>query len=444
MTARPMRPLTWLGIVRLGLVQTALGAIVVLTTSTINRIMVVELGLAAMVPGALVVLYQAVQLLRPRWGYGADRARARTPWIIGGMGVLALGGVGAAAGVALMEAEPALGLALATLAFTAIGLGLGASATNLLTLLSIRTAPERKPAAASIVWIMMIAGLAVTGVAAGAMLDPYSPGRLVAVAAGVSAAAFAVTCLAVWGMEPRGGDRAAPGPAPSGAFLDALRDVWRDRPARNFTVFVFAAMVAYNTQDLILEPFAGHVFGMTPGESTALAGGQHGGALLGMILVALLGTGVGGPIFGSMRLWAVAGCIGSAAALAALALGPVAHGAAWPIEANVMALGFANGTFAVAAIGSMMGLASAGGEGRAGTRMGVFGAAQSTGFAVGGFLGTAAVDAMRAVTPRLEIAYGTVFLAEAAVFLVAALLAIRAIGRIAPRPAPAPLAVPGE
>ncbi|MEM8699780.1 MAG: MFS transporter, partial [Pseudomonadota bacterium] len=48
----PMQPLSWLGIVRLGLVQTALGAIVVLTTSTINRIMVVELGLAAMIPGA--------------------------------------------------------------------------------------------------------------------------------------------------------------------------------------------------------------------------------------------------------------------------------------------------------------------------------------------------------------------------------------------------------
>ena len=52
MTASP-QPLSWLGIVRLGLVQTALGAIVVLTTSTLNRIMVVELALPAMIPGRL-------------------------------------------------------------------------------------------------------------------------------------------------------------------------------------------------------------------------------------------------------------------------------------------------------------------------------------------------------------------------------------------------------
>jgi len=61
----PADPLGWLGIFRLGLVQTALGAIVVLTTSTINRVMVVELAMPAMLPGALVGLHYAVQLLRP-------------------------------------------------------------------------------------------------------------------------------------------------------------------------------------------------------------------------------------------------------------------------------------------------------------------------------------------------------------------------------------------
>ena len=44
----------WLGIIRLGLVQTSLGAIVILMTSTLNRVMVVELGLAAAIPGLLV------------------------------------------------------------------------------------------------------------------------------------------------------------------------------------------------------------------------------------------------------------------------------------------------------------------------------------------------------------------------------------------------------
>jgi MFS transporter, BCD family, chlorophyll transporter len=82
-------PLNWFGIVRLGLVQTALGAIVVLTTSTLNRVMVVELALPAMLPGALVALHYAVQILRPRMGYGSDVGNRRTPWIVGGMAILA-------------------------------------------------------------------------------------------------------------------------------------------------------------------------------------------------------------------------------------------------------------------------------------------------------------------------------------------------------------------
>ncbi len=86
----------WGTILRLGLVQTALGAIVVLITSTLNRVMVVELALPAALPGGLVALHYAVQMLRPRWGYGSDLGRRRTPWIVGGMALLALGGAGAA------------------------------------------------------------------------------------------------------------------------------------------------------------------------------------------------------------------------------------------------------------------------------------------------------------------------------------------------------------
>ena len=66
------RPLGWLGIVRLGLVQTGLGAVVVLTTSTFNRVMVVELALPAILPGALVAIHYAVQVFGPAWGYGSD------------------------------------------------------------------------------------------------------------------------------------------------------------------------------------------------------------------------------------------------------------------------------------------------------------------------------------------------------------------------------------
>ena len=85
--------LSWLSILRLGLVQMCLGAIVVLMTSTLNRLMVVELALPALLPGFLVALHYGVQLTRPNWGFRSDRGGRRSTWIIGGMVILACGGL---------------------------------------------------------------------------------------------------------------------------------------------------------------------------------------------------------------------------------------------------------------------------------------------------------------------------------------------------------------
>jgi BCD family chlorophyll transporter-like MFS transporter len=428
MAATAPQPLGWLGIVRLGLVQTALGAIVILTTSTLNRVMVVELMLPAMVPGILVGIHYAVQLSRPRWGYGSDMGGRRTPWIIGGMAVLALGGVSAALSVALMGSNTVLGLIAATLSFIAIGVGVGASGTSLLTLLAVRVVPERRAPAATIVWVMMIVGFILTAAIAGGQLDPFSMTRLVVVTSVVSALAFALTLVAVAGLE--GAPQSQPVAESSVAeeakppFRQVIAEVWAEPKARNFSIFVFASMLAYSTQDLILEPFAGAVYGYTPGASTQLAGTQHGGVLLGMIVVALAGMGFKGRRFGSLQAWTVGGCVASGLALFALAVSS-RFAEVWPLQANVFALGFANGAFAVAAIGSMMSLASEGGKNREGVRMGLWGAAQAIAFGLGGLVGTMGIDITRALTGSVTFSYTTVFTLEGIVFLISALLAAR-------------------
>jgi BCD family chlorophyll transporter-like MFS transporter len=92
---------------------------------------------------------------------------------------------------------------------------------------------------------------------------------------------------------------------------------------------------------------------------------------------------------------------------------------------TVFVLGFANGVFAVSAIGSMMGLAGAGKGSRAGVRMGVWGAAQAGAFAIGGFVGAVGVGALRAILHQTVPAFLIVFALEAVVFLISALLAAR-------------------
>ncbi len=410
--------LSWVSIFRLGLVQMCLGAVIVLTTSTLNRLMVVELALPALLPGFLVALHYGIQITRPNWGYRSDTSGNRTRWIIGGMTILSAGAFLAALSIPVLEARFALGLTLSILAYAMIGLGAGASGTSLLALLATATAPRRRAAAATITWLMMILGIAVTAGTVGANLDPYSHALLMRIVGIVTMGAVILTALAIWRVETGLDAQPEPDKMP---FMDGLREIWAEPKARMFTLFVFLSMTAYFMQELILEPYAGLVFAFTPGQSTSLSGAQHGGVFLGMLIVGIAATGLR---LGSLRSWVVAGCLGSAVSLAALTfLGQIGPGA--PLVPAVVALGFFNGMFAVAAIGSMMALAGEGRHAREGTRMGLWGAAQAIAAGFGGLLGAASVDALRALLGDDAAAFGSVFLAEATLFLAAAFMAAR-------------------
>ncbi len=424
------QPLSWPGIARLGLVQSALGAVVMLASSLLNRIMVVEYATAAALPAGLVAFHYAVQLSRPKWGHGSDSGWRRTPWIIGGMAVLGGGGLLATFATTLLAAQFGLAVVLLVLAYALIGGGVGAAGTSLLALLASRTAESRRPAAASLTWIMMIAGIVAAAGTASKLLDPFSPERLLAVATGVVLAAQLVTMFAVWGVEGAPVKEQARASAP---FGEALRGIWDDRLTRLFSIFVFFSMLAYSMQDLILEPFAGLVFGLTPGQSTGLSGQQNAGVLAGMILVGAGGHAFGGRMGLKLKPWIIGGCLLSALALAGLAQAAVA-GPGWPLTINVVALGFANGMFAVAAIGAMLQLAGRGGAGHEGIRMGLWGAAQAAAFGLGGLLGAVAVDAGRRLIGNDGAAFQLVFCGEAVMFVVAAIIAMRLNENMAGRP----------
>jgi BCD family chlorophyll transporter-like MFS transporter len=412
----------------------SLGAVVVLTTSTFNRLMVVEFALPAVLPGALVGLHYGIQLSRPRWGFRSDKGGNRTAWIIGGMAVLALCGLLAAYAVTLFATSYALALGLSIIAYAGIGMGVGASGTSLLALLATTTAPHRRAAAATITWLMMIFGIALTAGIAGSFLDPYSPARMMTVVTVVVSLAMLLTVVATGHIERGLIVAAQEPPTPS---MEGLREIWAEPRARNFTIFVFLSMNAYFMQELILEPYAGLVFNFTPGQSTQLSGVQNGGVFLGMLTVGLMATGLK---LGSMRAWVTAGCLGSAAILVLIALNGTDASFA-PLTPLVTALGFFNGMFAVAAIGSMMTLASDGRARREGTRMGLWGAAQAIAAGFGGLTGAAAVDILRTTLPD-GAAFGAVFTFEACLFVAAAVMALRILDRTT---APAsPALVPGE
>jgi BCD family chlorophyll transporter-like MFS transporter len=165
--------------------------------------------------------------------------------------------------------------------------------------------------------------------------------------------------------------------------------------------------------------------------------------LVGMLAAAFAGRRWRGRPFGSLRAWTTGGCMLSALALGGLAAAALV-GPAWPFKVNVWLSGAANGAFSIAAIGSMMRLATQGQPGREGVRMGLWGAAQAVAFAVGGVVGTGAVDLARALIAAPAPAYAAVFAFEALLFIVSARLAggvereapatVRASPRASPRP----------
>ena len=386
-----------------------------------------------MLPGALVALHHLVQMMRPRLGYGSDRGGRRTPWIIGGMVVLALGGLLAAVGTALMSTSTVWGIALATVAFTLIGIGVASAGTSLLALVASQVEAHRRAPAATIMWMMMIFGFALTAGVTGQFLDPYTPARLVEVTAVVSVLALALSVVAIRGLERRGTPVVAAAASPTRtpqSFRKVLSEVWQEPQARTFTLFVLFSMLAYSAQDLILEPFAGLVFGYTPGQSTALSGMQNGATLCGMILVAVAaGTRRGRQVL-SLRSWTMLGCLGSAVSLTSLALS-AGSGVEGMLRASVLALGFTNGVFAISAVASMMELAHVGREKREGVRIGLWGAAQSVAYAVGGFAGAAGLDVARRFLSEASTAFQSVFIVEAALFVIAAGFALR-VGTTSP------------
>ncbi len=420
---------SWLSIIRLGLVQMALGSIIAIAASTFNRVMVVELSLLQVVPGLLLALHYFVQITRPNWGFLSDRGGNRTFWIMTGIGLLGIGSILACFGIKYFPSNYYIGSIISIIAYCLIGLGVGASGTSLLALIATNTRDNRKAAAATITWIMMIFGAAITAIIVGKIIDPYSITKLIKIVTFLSIFWFMVSGIALYKMENKGPSKInieIAATQTKDSFLTGLKQVLSEKNTRWFTIFVFLSMTAYFMQEPILEPYAGIVFQFTVGESTQLTGYHQGGILLGMLLVGIL---VSGLKFGSLRFWVLFGCAGSGLTLILIALLGQTMAGKHGLMISIALLGFFNGNFAVGAIGSMMQLAGIGRENRVGTRMGLWGAGQAIAAGNAMIFSTLFVDILQKITKNAASSYGIIFIIEGILFLAAAMLATKLIAR---------------
>ena len=429
--------MNWFSILRLGLVQLCIGSSVVIPLSTLNRLMKVELALPATIAGFLIALHYAVQLTRVNWGYLSDKTQNRSQWIIFGMLILGIGGVLASVSIPLIESNFAYGIMLALFSYTLIGFGVGAAGTPLLALLASYSSKSQKGFAASITFLMMILGLAITGITAGIILDPYSHQKLMKITASLAIITNILSYLSLKNLEKsllNNADARIPNSIRYDVpFLTGIKKIWMEREARLFTIFIFISMGAFSMQDPILEPFAGEVFGFAVGESTKLDGLHKVGTLIGIILIILCLSKfrIGFRSFsifknerlGSEKFWLITGCLFSALSLFIISLLGLTYRDPGILNSVVFFFGISNGVFTAGILGTMLHLASRGsGDNNTGTRMGIWGAAQAYATMIAVFFSTVLVDILGLMMNSLPSVYGIVFLTAASFFIAAAFL----------------------
>lgn len=288
--ASPDLPLSRL--LRLSLFQVSVGMALVLLVGTLNRVMIVELGVPASVVAVMLALPLIFAPLRAVIGFRSDNHRCalgwrRVPFIwkgtlmqFGGFAIMPFA-VLVLAGQAESATAPAwIGYSSAALAFLLVGAGVHMVQTVGLALATDLTPPESHPKVVGLMYVMLLVGMIVSALVFGAVLSDFSPGRLVQVIQGAAVLTVFLNIAAMWKQERRHSREATPPEAdPTFAQSWALFCAGDGAVRRLFVVGI--GTMAFCMSDVLLEPFGGQVLNLSVSATTRLTALLAMGGLAG-------------------------------------------------------------------------------------------------------------------------------------------------------------------
>ncbi len=413
-------------LLRLALFQVTVGMVAVLTVGTLNRVMIVELGVWSWLVALMVALPLLVAPLRALIGLRSDLHRSflgwrRVPFIWTGT-LLQFGGLAIMPfALVLLSGDTTLqvwaGRVSACLAFLLVGAGAQTVQTAGLALATDLAPAAARPRVVALMYVMLLVGMVGAGVIYGQLLAEYSHTRLVAVVQGSAVVTVFLNVLALWKQEARDPQRAAA--ARQGAAPTEFRKHWAALAdagrTRRFLLAVGLGTLAFNMQDVILEPYGGEILKLPVGATTLLTGLMAVGALLACALAARLLARGHDPY--RLAAWGlVVGLGGFAAVIFAAPLQ-----APNLFRAGATLIGLGGGLFAVGTLTAAMGLDN--GTGLHGLVIGAWGAVQATCAGVAMAFGGALRDAVGLLAGRGSLGealqdpvtgYGVVYLVELA------------------------------
>jgi BCD family chlorophyll transporter-like MFS transporter len=398
--ATPDLPLPRL--LRLSLFQVSVGMALALLVGTLNRVMIVELHVPATLVAVMVALPVLYAPFRALVGYRSDTHRSalgwrRVPFIwmgtliqFGGLAVmpfalLVLSGGGNA------SAWPAwVGQAGAALAFLAVGAGLHTTQTAGLALATDLAPVESQPRVVGLMYVTLLFGTIVSALAFGAFLADFSPGRLVQVTQACAVVTMVLNTFAMWKQETRNPCRLRQSRADP-TFGEAWTTYIRGDGARRRLIAIGIGTMAFAMQDVLLEPYGGHVLGMNVGATTWLTAALAGGGLLGFSLASSVLSRGADP-----ARMANAGALIGLPAFAAVLLAAATQSVAL-FACGVMLIGFGGGVFGHGTLTLTMNRAP---KEQTGLALGAWGAVQATAAGIAVALGGIIRDAASALAAR--------------------------------------------
>lgn len=403
--------------------QFTAGALSVLFLGVLNRVLRVELGLDLFLVTLLIGggHYLGALVAIP-FGYYSDRYRVagyrRTAHIIIGA-VVATAVLAGSPWVAVwLAGEPTTPRIAAAFAYFLLeGISTFIAGTAYLALITDRTAEAERGRATGVVWTLLMVGIIVTGVSAGTAMGEYEFGRFAALFGASALIAVALILFALWRQEPRVFE---PLSVSTASLRAALKMVIQSRQSRWFAAFLLVSMFSYFMQDVILEPFGGEVFALSPSATTRFNAYMGVGLILGML-------------YGGVRLipqrgkrWVTAlGCWIIVVAFAGLAASGFFQNARL-LPLVIGALGLGAGFFTVGAVALMMDMTS---TAHTGLFVGAWTLVQALAKGPASLVGGALQSSLVSLGVVPGVAYGAVFAFEATGMLIA----IAILSRVAVR-----------
>jgi MFS transporter, BCD family, chlorophyll transporter len=386
--ATPDIPLSRL--LRLSLIQVSVGMSLVLLVGTINRVMIVELGIKASIVSIMLCMPLLFAPLRALIGFRSDTHRSvlgwkRIPYIFrgtmvqfGGLAImpwalLVLSGGGNSA------AWPSwIGPTMAGLAFLLVGAGIHTTQTVGLALATDQSLPESRPKVVGLMYVMLLLGTIISALAYGYFLENFSPGRLVQVIQATALVTIILNTLALWKQEPLRRENPDAVAVAEPSFSEAWASYMQGGEAFRRLVIVGLGTTAFGMQDVLLEPYGGQILHMTVSATTILTATLAVGGLFGFGTAShILGRGID-----AFRMSNVGALLGALAFLAIVASGPLSN--VLLFKFGVFLLGFGGGLFSHGTLTATMNAAP---KDQAGLALGAWGAVQATAGGIGIGLG---------------------------------------------------------